>query len=104
MIKSINRVLIANRGEIACRIIRTLNRMGIGSVAVYSDADRHGGGDGKAPVPAYLPPGTIGSSALVAQGIEHWPPEPGAQVRVLPGAPFRSGQLARRRRGPDQER
>jgi len=35
------KVLIANRGAIACRIIRTLDRMGIFSVAVYSDADRH---------------------------------------------------------------
>ena len=35
------KVLIANRGAIACRIIRTLDRMGIASVAIYSDADRH---------------------------------------------------------------
>src|SRR3954463_11296650 len=34
------RILIANRGEIACRIIKTARRMGIGTVAVYSEADR----------------------------------------------------------------
>lgn len=33
-------VLIANRGEIACRIVRTARRMGIRSIAVFSDADR----------------------------------------------------------------
>ena len=35
------KILIANRGEIACRVIKSARRMGIGTVAVYSDADRN---------------------------------------------------------------
>ena len=37
-----NKILIANRGEIACRIIKTARHMGLKTVAVYSDADRDG--------------------------------------------------------------
>ena len=40
-VQPIEKILIANRGEIACRIIRTARKMGIQTVAVYSDADKH---------------------------------------------------------------
>ncbi len=34
------KIIIANRGEIACRVIKTARKMGFATVAVYSDADR----------------------------------------------------------------
>lgn len=39
--KRINRILIANRGEIACRVMRSARKMGIETIAVFSEADKN---------------------------------------------------------------
>ena len=45
--KMFKKILIANRGEIACRVMKTAKKMGIKTVAVYSEADREARQDRK---------------------------------------------------------
>jgi urea carboxylase len=58
------KVLIANRGEIACRILRTLKRLNIGSVAVYSDADKYSAHVSQADEAVRIGPGPAAQSYL----------------------------------------
>jgi propionyl-CoA carboxylase alpha chain len=63
------KILIANRGEIARRVIRTVNKMGIKSVAVYSDADRNAPHVLEADEAVYLGPSPSSESYLVQDKI-----------------------------------
>ena len=49
----IKKLLIANRGEIACRVIKTARKMGIKTAAVYSDADRNAIANSRAVLTTY---------------------------------------------------
>ena len=65
----IQSLLIANRGEIACRIIRTARRMGIRTVAVYSDADAAALHVRQADEAVHIGPSPAGESYLVGEKI-----------------------------------
>lgn len=65
----IKTLLIANRGEIACRIIRTCRGLGIRAVAVFSDADRHAPHVKLADVAVFIGAGEVTASYLNAEKI-----------------------------------
>jgi acetyl-CoA/propionyl-CoA carboxylase biotin carboxyl carrier protein len=62
-----SKVLVANRGEIAVRIIRALDELGIGSVAVYSEADRNAQHVKRASEAYLIGPGPASESYLVVE-------------------------------------
>jgi len=80
-------VLIANRGEITVRVIRTLRRMGIRSVAVYSDADAGARHVREADVAIRIGPAAAASSYLSADRILDAAAATGAQA-IHPGYGF----------------
>jgi urea carboxylase len=83
------KVLIANRGAIACRIIRTLNKMGIASVAVYSEPDRHSRHVALATEAICIGPAAASQSYLNVERILDVARETGAQA-IHPGYGFLS--------------
>ena len=84
-----NKILIANRGEIACRIIRTAKRMGIATVAVYSDADARAPHVEMADEKVRLGPAPAAESYLKAELILLAAKETGAEA-IHPGYGFLS--------------
>ncbi len=83
------KILIANRGEIACRIIRTARRMGIATVAVYSDADAHALHVEMADEAVRIGAAPVGESYLVADNIIEAARMRGAEA-IHPGYGFLS--------------
>src|SRR5437667_10772777 len=89
------KVLVANRGEIAIRIFRTLREMGIESVAVYSEADRESPFVGRADEAYLIGPGPAAQSYLMSETIIRTALRAGADA-VDPGVGIlaRDGGLA----------
>src|SRR6266513_4917956 len=83
------RILIANRGEIACRIIKTAKRLGIETVAVYSDADRDALHVEMADEAVRIGPAAAAESYLVIEKILEAAKTTGAEA-VHPGYGFLS--------------
>ena len=83
------KILIANRGEIACRIIKTARKMGIATVAVYSDADRNALHVKMADEAVHIGPAPANQSYIVIDRILQAIRETGAEA-VHPGYGFLS--------------
>ena len=83
------KVLVANRGEIACRIIRTLKRLSVGSVAVYSDADKYSAHVLQADESVRIGPGPASLSYLSQEALLAAARATGAQA-IHPGYGFLS--------------
>ncbi len=83
------KILIANRGEIACRVIDTCNRLGIASVAVYSDADRAARHVAMASEAVHIGPAPVAESYLQGARIIQAALDTGAQA-IHPGYGFLS--------------
>ena len=84
-----SKILIANRGEIACRVIRTARRMGIATVAVYSEADAEARHVRLADEAVLIGPAPARESYLVAERILDAARQTGAEA-IHPGYGFLS--------------
>ena len=84
-----NKILIANRGEIACRVIKTARKMGIKTVAIYSDADKHALHVQMADEAVHIGPPPVNQSYIVIDKVMEAVKASGAEA-VHPGYGFLS--------------
>ena len=88
-----NSILIANRGEIACRVIRTAKQLGYRTIAVYSEADAGAPHVQLADTGVCIGPGPVGESYLLAENILAAAASSGAEA-IHPGYGFLSENAA----------